>query len=125
MCTGCQPPLGADAFRESMVELLREQLTDIDLRLYSGADDPNRNLWVGIKWPGWAVKGAVVYHREAGYRAFHVTEVLPGSLKLSEVDPPNDNMTLHIVYHDAENLDREWAPVIPPTAWERLLKGDP
>lgn len=101
-----------------------QQLPDGALPIYSGADDPDRNRWVGIDWPSWAVEGAVVYHREAGYQAFRITEVMPGSLKLSEVDPPNDNMTLHIVYHDAENLDREWATVIPPTAWERLLRDD-
>jgi hypothetical protein len=102
-----------------------QPLPDGALPIYSEADDPDRNRWVGIEWPTWAVEGATVYHREAGYQAFRITEVLPGSLKLSEIDPPNDSMTLHIVYHDAENLDREWTPVIPPTAWERLLRDDP
>jgi len=178
LCIGCQPPMGTEAFRESIVGLLRERLpgTDVDLRpgstvrtlvdvaaqrlgaisretqdqiiqsYISSAEGRSRlaqvmshapmrarriaglatrNTWVGIEWPGWAVEGAVVYYREEGYRAYRVTEVLPGSLKLSEVDPPDDNLALHFLYHDAENLDREWTPVVPLTAWERLLRDDP
>ena len=76
------------------------------------------------EWPDWVAVDMTVYNREQGYQAYLITEVSKNTVKFSEVNSPDEVLRLHIITARAaaDDLDKTWATVLPPTAWERLMR---
>jgi hypothetical protein len=117
-------PLMARRRMQSLArELIPDPLPPGALPIYM-RDDERPFTNTPPRWPDWAVENATVYYRELDYRPFRVTAVTKDSLKLSEIRPLDEQLRMHVIYSQADGLDREWASVLPPTAWQRLMEDE-